>query len=347
VSVLSPKRMPPVEPAQAGSPAARTQPAARAAVTRRRRVFWLLGAAALLMIVLFLTVSLRGNLEYALILRGRKVLGLVLVGAAIAYSTALFQTVTNNRILTPSIMGFDSLFVLIQTGIVFFFGSSTLTALGPQFLFALETVAMVAFALLLYQWLFRGSSRSLYTLVLVGIILGTLFGSLGQLAARMIDPNEFLVLQDSFFASFNSIDPGLLVTSAVIFAACAVYGARLWRRLDVLALGPDTAVGLGVSYRSTVNQALVLVAVLVAVSTALVGPVTFLGLLVVNLARQLTGSHLHRFVLPASALLAVIALVGGQLVLERVFGLNTSLSIIINFVGGIYFIGLLIRESRL
>jgi iron complex transport system permease protein len=314
---------------------------------RLRLVFWLLGSVALLAMVLFLTVDLRGNLEYALTLRARKLIGLVLVGAAIAYSTSLFQTVTNNRILTPSIMGFDSLFVLIQTLIVFFSGSVMLTSLNPQLLFALEAAAMVAFALLLYRWLFRGSSRTLFTLVLVGVILGTLFGSVSQLAARMIDPNEFLVLQDSFFASFNSIDESLLVASAVLFAGCALYGARLWRRLDVLALGPDTAVGLGVSYRSTVNQSLVLVAVLVAVSTALVGPITFLGLLVVNVARQLTGTFRHRVVLPASALLALIALVGGQLILERVFGLNTSLSIIINFVGGIYFIGLLIRESRL
>lgn len=314
---------------------------------RRRLVFWLLGATAALAIVLFMTLDLRGNLEYALTLRARKVAAMVLVGAAIAYSTTLFQTITNNRILTPSIMGFDSLFVLVQTLIVFFFGSASLSALNPQLLFALQAIVMVAFACLLYRWLFRGSSRSLFTLVLVGIILGTLFGSLSQLAGRLIDPNEYLVLQDTLFASFNSVDPGLLLTATVIFAGCALYGARLWRRLDVLALGPDVAVSLGVPYRSTVNQSLVLVAVLVAVATALVGPITFLGLLVVNLARQLTGTFVHRAVLPASALLAVIALVGGQLILERVFGLNTSLSIIINFVGGIYFIGLLIRESRL
>jgi iron complex transport system permease protein len=314
---------------------------------RRRLAFWILVTAAAAVIVLFLTVDLRGNLEYALALRGRKVLGMVLVGAAIAYSTTLFQTVTNNRILTPSIMGFDALFILIQTIIVFAFGSSTLTSVNPQLLFAVEAVAMVAFACLLFRWLFRGNSRSLYTLVLVGIILGTLFGSISELASRLIDPNEFLVLQDSFFASFNSIDESLLGVSVVIFAACAIYGARLWRRLDVLALGQDVAVNLGLSYRSVVNQSLVLVAVLVAVSTALVGPITFLGLIVVNLARQLTGTFVHRYVLPASALLAVIALVGGQLLLEHVFGLNTSLSIIINFVGGVYFIGLLIRESRL
>jgi iron complex transport system permease protein len=125
--------------------------------------------------------------------------------------------------------------------------------------------------------------------------------------------------------------------------------AGVWRllpRLDVVALGRDTAVGLGVDHRRAVNRALLAVAVLVAVATALVGPITFLGLLVANLARQLLRTHRHAWVLAGAALLGLLALVGGQLVLEQVFGFNSSLSVVVNFVGGIVFIALLIREPR-
>jgi len=87
------------------------------------------------------------------------------------------------------------------------------------------------------------------------------------------------------------------------------------------------------------------VAVLVSVSTALVGPVTFFGLLVATLAHSLVSNSKHRYVLPAAILLGIIALVGGQTLLERVFAFDTALSIIIEFLGGIVFIALVLRRS--
>ncbi|WP_084789357.1 iron chelate uptake ABC transporter family permease subunit [Saccharomonospora iraqiensis] len=312
---------------------------------RRRRVTLVLGLLALGTLVAFCTVGLTGNLEYALGLRLRKAAAMVVVGVAIAYSSVLFQTVTHNRILTPGIMGFDALYMLIQTLIVFFAGAMTLTGADPRLLFVVQAGAMIAFALALHRWLFDRHSRDLYVLVLVGVIFGTLFASMSSLAARLINPNDFVTLQDSFFAGFNSVDDQLLWASAVLLAALGGVGVRLFPRLDVVALGRDTAVGLGVDHRRVVHRSLMLVAVLVSVSTALVGPITFLGVLVANLARQLTGTFRHATVVPAAAAVSVITLAGGQLLLEQVFDMDTVLSVIINFVGGIYFIALLVRES--
>jgi iron complex transport system permease protein len=323
-----------------------TATALRATRRRELRGLGLLSLVAVAVVAAFCLVGLVGNWEYALGIRTRKVATMVVVGVAVACSSVLFQTVTGNRILTPGIMGFDRLFVLIQTLIVYLFGALTLTTTDPRLLFAGQTAVMVIFSMALYRWLFGRDGRDLYVLVLAGVVFGTLFGSLSSLAQRLINPNDFVVLQDSLFASFNQVDPGLLAFSAVLVAAMAVWTARLSARLDVVALGRDTALNLGVNHASVVNQALVVVAVMVSVATALVGPVTFLGLLVANLARQLTGTFRHRTVLPAATLLSVIVLVGGQAVLERVFGMNTALSVIINFVGGAYFIALLIRESR-
>ncbi len=236
--------------------------------------------------------------------------------------------------------------MLIQTLIVFFSSGLALTAADPRLLFAGQVVTMVVFASALYRWLFGRRSRDLYVLVLAGVIFGTLFSSLSSLASRLINPNDFVVLQDTLFASFNQVDPGLLLLSVLLMPAMTAWAARLFARLDVVALGRDHAIGLGVDHSSVVNQALVAIAVLVSVSTALVGPITFLGLLVANLARQLTGTYRHRVLVPAAGLVSVIVLLGGQLVLEQVFSLNTALSVIINFAGGVYFIALLVRESR-
>ncbi|TYP81315.1 iron chelate uptake ABC transporter family permease subunit [Blastococcus xanthinilyticus] len=321
-------------------------PTAEQRATRRRRTLVVLAVLAVAAGAAFLTVGVTGSWDYALMMRSRRVAAMVVVAVAVAFSTVLFQTVTNNRILTPEIMGFDRLFVLIQTAGVFFLGAGTVTSTDPRIRFAVEVVALVAFGAVLYKTLFSRTERDVFVLVLLGVVLGAMFTSLTLLVSRLIDPNEFLTLQDLAFASFNTVDQQLLVLSAVVVGIVAAAVWRLLPRLDVVALGRDTALGLGVEHRRVVNRALVAVAVLVAVATALVGPITFLGLLVANLARQLLGTHRHAWVIPGAALLAVLALLGGQLVLEQVFGFNSSLSIVINFVGGIVFIALLVREPR-
>ncbi|MEZ0172311.1 iron chelate uptake ABC transporter family permease subunit [Microvirga sp. TS319] len=296
-------------------------------------------------IVLFMTLNAKGRWDFILAFRGMKVVAMILVAYAIAVSTVLFQTVSHNRILTPSIMGFDALYVLIQTSLIFTIGSAHVAALDPRLLFVCEVAAMVAFSSLLYRWLFSGSSRSLHLLVLVGIVFGVLFRSLSGFMQRIIDPNEFVLLQDRLFANFNNVESNLLGVSAAAVLIVSIIGWRLIPVYDVLALGREAAINLGVDHNRGTTVVLVLVAVLVSVSTALVGPVTFFGLLVANLAYPLAGTYRHRFVLPIAALLAVIVLVGGQLILERVFAFDTALSIVIEFLGGIAFLALLIRGS--
>jgi iron complex transport system permease protein len=304
-----------------------------------------LSVLALVSVILFMTLGAKGSWSFVLPFRGKKLLGLVLVAYAVAVSTVLFQTVTNNRILTPSIMGFDALYVLIKTAIVFFLGVGALTSISAEWQFIFSLVAMVGFSGILFRWLFLGEERSLHLLVLVGIIFGTLFRSFSNLMQRMMDPGAFNVLQDTLFASFATTDPALLGISCVIIGVVSVVGLRMMHVYDVLNLGRAHAINLGVDYKRTVAIILVLVSILVSVSTALVGPVTFFGLLVVTLAHSLVGNSLHRYVLPASVLLGIIALVGGQTLLERVFAFDTALSIIIEFLGGIVFIALVLRRS--
>jgi iron complex transport system permease protein len=308
-------------------------------------VLAVLAALAAAAAVLFMTVGVRGNWSFVLSFRGTKLATMALVGYSIAVSTVLFQTIANNRILTPSIMGFDALYVLIQTSLVFLLGAGAASVLDPGLRFACEVSIMTAFSVLLYRWLFSGGLRSLHLLLLVGIVFGILFRSLSGFMQRVVDPNEFLVLQDRLFASFNRVDGELLLISALAVAAVSVVGWRWIRTCDVLALGREAAISLGVEHRRVVAAILVIVAILVSVSTALVGPVTFFGLLVANLAYMAIDSHRHRLILPAAILIAVLTLTGGQLVLERLLGFGTALSIVIEFLGGIFFLFLLVRGA--
>jgi iron complex transport system permease protein len=242
-------------------------------------------------------------------------------------------------------MGFDALYILLQTALVFFLGPQVLALMNPYAQFGIEVVLMIAFSWVLFQWLFLNEGRSLHLLVLVGIVFGIFFRSLSNFMQRLLDPNAFQVLQDSFFASFSTIDTTLLW---VAFGLILIVSLILWRMghtFDVLSLGRDTAINLGVEYKRTVVIILVMVSVLVSVSTALVGPITFFGLLVASLAHGLVGTSKHKYILPAAALLGVIALVGGQTVFERVFEFDTALSIIVEFLGGLVFIILILRGA--
>lgn len=306
----------------------------------------ILTLAAIAVCILYLFHDLNGSYDYALPKRAIKVAAMVLTGVAIAYSTVVFQTITHNRILTPSIMGLDSLYLLLQTVIIFFLGSTHVTVVNKQVNFGISVAAMIVFALLLYRFLFKKGNQPIYFLLLIGIIVGTFFSSISTFLQVLIDPNEFQIVQDRMFASFNNINEDLVWLAVFLVIGLIIYAWRFTPYLDVLSLGRDNAVNLGVNYDELVKKMLVLVAVFVSVSTSLVGPITFFGLIVANLSYQLYRTYKHDILISGAGLISIIALVGGQWVVERVFTFSTTLSVIINFIGGVYFIYLLLKESR-
>jgi ABC-type enterochelin transport system, permease component len=306
----------------------------------------LLAALALSLVAAFLFVGLPHNWEYALSRRFDKALAIVLTGGAIAYATLIFQTMTNNRILTPSVIGLDSLYMLIQTFVVFVFGAVSLPSANKHLNFFITVGIMILFVGLLYRLLFKREGNNLFFLLLIGIVMGTMFGSVTTFLQVLIDPNEFLALQGKMFASFNKVNKDLLLLSIVLIGLVVLYAMRFMKYMDVMSLGKEQAVNLGIPYDYTVKNLLVVVAVLIAISTALVGPITFLGLLVVNVAYQFLRTYRHSILIPGAMLISIIALAGGQLLVERVFVFETTVSVIINFVGGAYFLYLLLKESR-
>ncbi|ULL13093.1 iron ABC transporter permease [Paenibacillus sp. H1-7] len=305
-----------------------------------------LSVVALALIALFVFIQVGDNWSYILPRRGWKVLSIVLTGACIAFSTVIFQTISNNRILTPNIIGLDSMYMLAQTAVVYAFGSTTKLLVDNNINFAMTLVLMMLFAGLLYKVMFKREGNNLYFLLLIGIVLGTLLGSLTTFMQVLIDPNEFLVLQGKMFASYNKVQGQLTTICCVVIVLIAVYYSRFAKYMDVLSLGKDQAINLGVNYHFVVKRLLIIIAALISVATALVGPITFLGLLVANVTYQFMKTYRHAVLIPASILISIIALVGGQMIVERVFTFTTTLSVIINLIGGIYFLYLLLRENK-
>ena len=315
---------------------------------RRHKVLYILLLLVIVCSVLFLVYGLNPNsYQYALSRRIPKLIAIAMTGSGVAVSSVVFQTVTNNRILTPSVLGLDSLYNLFQTLIVFSLGSLNVALMGSNLNFLIAGGLMIIFSLLLFKMMFRRENTNLFFLLMIGMIFGTLFSSLSSFMQMVMDPNEFLIVQNKMFASFNNVKSSLLGISMITMGLTLFWVLKDVKKLDVLALGKEQAINLGIDYDRMVRKLLIAVAILVSVSTALVGPVTFLGILVTNLAYQMIKDYRHSIVIPTSILLSLLALIGGQFLVERVFQFNTTIGVIINFVGGLYFIYILLKEERL
>lgn len=323
--------------------------------THRRRFIVLttalLAAAALLS---FLTLSYGNPLPIGsdgfwtiARLRVKTLVVIMIVTAAHALATVSFQTITHNRILTPSVMGFESLYRLIHTAAVFFLGATGVTALRgvPQFL--LQILLMVGLATLLYGWLFGRRHTSLHVTLLIGLVLGGGLGAMATFLQRMLTPSEFDLLTAKLIGSLAQAKDEYIIPAAVLMAVVGVLIVRQARTLDVLSLGREVAINLGVPHRRTTLLILVYTAVAMSVSTALIGPLTFFGFLVAMLAYQLGDTYSHRHLLPLAWLIGYVVMTGAHFVLRHLFYAQGSVGIIIEFFGGGFFLLYLLRKGRL
>ena len=324
--------------------------------SQSKRRYWLVVGALVVAALLFTAGLLSwgnpmefGTRGYWLIAERRmnSVIAMAVVAVCQAVATVAFQTVTNNRIITPSIMGFESLYVAIHTSTVYFLGAAGLNNARTLEMFVVQLVLMVGLSLILYTWLLAGDNPNMHAMLLVGIVLGGGLGSVSTFMQRLLTPSEFDVLTARLFGSVNNADPAYypLAVPLVLVAAGLMYVNS--RRLNVLSLGRDVAVNLGVNHKKHAVYTLVLVSVLMAVSTALVGPMTFLGFLVATLAYQFADTYDHRYVFPMAALLGYCILAGAYFIMNHIFYAQGVVSIIIELVGGLTFLIVVLRKGRL
>ena len=300
---------------------------------------------AISMAIFYLLVGLDFDIfEYQFQSRFKKFILILLVGASIGTSVVIFQSITTNRLLTPSIMGLDSVYLFVKVLPIFILGEQATVVTNIYLNFLITLIAMVFFSLLLFQ--FKLGHFSVYFILLVGVILGTFFRSITSFLQLIMNPESFLAVQNVMFASFEASNSKLVTVSGILLVILIIVTIILRPYLDVLLLGRAQAINLGVSYENMTRMFLILVALLVSISTALIGPVTFLGLLTVNLAHEFMKTYEHKFILPATILFSWISLFIAQWVVENLFEATTEFSLIVDLVGGSYFIYLLVKRRN-
>lgn len=290
-------------------------------------------------------VFMRSGLDFDYVIPKRiaRLTAMLIGGVCVAWSSITFQTLTGNRILTPAIMGYEAVFVLLQALLVLFLGSYSTVLLGINGNFLLSVLVMLGYSWAIHRWLFRDGKSNVYFLLLIGLVLTMVIGTFTQFVQLKVSPGEFSVLQGFSQASFNRAQPQQLFYSGLVVAAVCLVGLKTLPTLDVLSLGRDQAMSLGVDYRRSVRLHLALIAALIAVSTSLLGPTAFMGIFVANITYALARTFRHRVTLALGSVIAVGMFIVAQLLVEHVFNYKTTVGILVNLVCGGYFLVLMVR----
>ena len=283
---------------------------------------------------------------YALKLRTPKLIVMIITAFAIGGASLVFQSVINNTIVTPCLLGMNSLYTLIHTAVVFFAGSTSVLANNANASFAVDLVIMGITATVIYGWLFKKTNYNVLYVLLIGTVLTSFFSSIQSTLTRVMDPNEYDNLLSTLVASFSNVNSEIIVFSVVVLGALIFVLRKDLTLLDVITLGRQQAVNLGVDYDRTIRRLLLGVTICIAVATAMVGPISFLGLIIANLSRQLLQTFRHGQLILGSAMFGTIVLVAGQLIVEHVFTYSIPVSVFITVGGGIYFLYLLLTRRR-
>ena len=293
-------------------------------------------------------------LAYAMKIRTPKLIVMLITAFSIGGASLVFQSIINNTIVTPCLLGMNSLYTLIHTAVVFFLGSASVVASNANLSFAVDVVLMGITATIIYSWIFKKTKHNvlyvtkhnvLYVL-LVGTVLTSFFSSIQTTLTRVMDPNEYDSLLNTLVASFSNINSEIIVFSLILLASVIFALRKELALLDVLTLGKEQAINLGVDYDRCIRRLLLGVTLCIAVATAMVGPISFLGLIIANLSRQLLKTFRHTQLVLGSALFGMIVLVGGQLIVEHVYSYSVPVSVFITVGGGLYFLYLLLTRKK-
>ena len=321
-----------------------------AAVKRNEQKLLIMAAVALLCAVAYMLVDINFEnqklMQYALRLRFPKLVAMAIAAVTIGGASIVFQSIINNTIVTPCLLGMNSLYTLIHTAVVFFAGSASVLAVNANLSFAVDVVLMGIVATVIYSYLFKKTRHNVLYVLLVGTVMTSFFGSIQTTLTRVMDPNEYDSLLASLVASFNNINSKIILFSILLIAGVVIALRKELALLDVLTLGKHQAINLGVDYDRCIRKLLLGVTLCIAIATAMVGPISFLGLIIANLSRQLLKTYRHTRLILGSALFGMIVLMGGQLIVEHVYVYAVPISVFITVGGGIYFLYLLLTKRR-
>ncbi len=318
----------------------------RANIRKLAVLFLIVLAAAVAYMVVDVNFCNEKLFHYSMKIRTPKLIVMLITAFAIGGASIVFQSIINNTIVTPCLLGMNSLYTLVHTAVVFVAGSGSLLAVNANLSFAVDLVVMGAAAMVIYGYLFRKTKHNVLYVLLIGTVLTSFFSSIQTSLTRVMDPNEYDALLTTLVASFSNVNSEIILFCFIVLGGVIFALRKELSLLNVLTLGKDQAINLGVDYDRCVRRLLLGVTLCIAAATAMVGPISFLGLIIANLSRQLLKTYRHGQLILGSALFGMIVLVGGQLIVEHVFTYSVPVSVFITVGGGFYFLYLLLTNRR-
>lgn len=260
------------------------------------------------------------------------------VGAALAVSGAILQSLTGNSLGSPDIIGFTTgsatgaLVVIVVVN-----GSMTQIAFGAL-------AGGLATAAAIYLLVFSGGLLG-FRLVVIGIGVSALLLAVNSYLITRATWQEALEAQAWLLGSLGNRgwDHANAIAIAVAILLPPAFG--LARRLSMVEMGDDTATALGLDVARSRLILLGISVSLAALATAVTGPILFVALAAPQIARRLTRSSGPALI--PSALMGAVLLAGSDLAVQRIFA-PTLLPVgaATGTIGGLYLIWLLITESR-
>lgn len=283
---------------------------------------------------------------YAMKTRIPKIFAMLIAALGIGTATLVFQSIIRNTVVTPCLLGMNALYTLVHTAMAFTLGVGVYLALDANISFLIDLSIMAMAATAIYGWIFRLTRYNVLYILLVGTVLTSLFGSIQDTLIRVMDPNEYETLLTTLVPSFSNMNVGVVVLAAALVAAILCAFRRDLALLDVISLGKDQAINLGVDYDRAIRRLLLCVTLLISVATALVGPISFLGLIIANLSRQMIGTYRHSYLMAGSSLMGMLVLFAGETLTERATHYLIPVSVFVTIGGGLYFLWLLYRTKK-
>ena len=319
---------------------------------KKTRIFLgILSIIVVLLVVAYLLIPSKNSTTVSnFILQRRllKLLVMVIVSCAIPISTISFQTVVQNRFLTPGVLGIKSLFVFIQSGLYYFESLIGLKVEQSTLIYAVTITIQIMLVLLLMN-VSKGMLLSNFkVLLLLTMAFSILLRNASTFLQVLMDPNEFDKLQSSLYPSFQKMNaqPILIFAALVLFGLLMIVFFKLRHKLDALHLGVEGAKMLGINTKRLSNVVIVIVIIMTSLSTILVGPLQFLGFMIANLTYQLTKEYKHGVLWLFSAILGLVIVLSAQLIVERVFLLTIPISVFIEGIGGVLYLILLVKGAK-
>lgn len=267
-----------------------------------------------------------------------RVLAALVAGAALATSGAVIQAVLDNPLASPNIIGVNSgagLFVLIAASVF-----PSVLWLPPLAAFAGALVtALIIFGISL------GAGVSRLTVVLAGIAITTVFGA-GMNTILIINPDAYVGSSSFLVGGLSGVlmDDLWWPTLYCVIGLVAVMLAA--GKLNIMALGDDTAHALGMNVGACRMAMLGLAAVLAGAAVSFAGLLGFVGLIIPHLVRFFVG-HDNRWVLPVSAVTGAAFVVVCDLCSRVLFApYEVPVGILMAFLGGPFFIYLILKNRR-